>query len=90
MKAHYLFETMRPDEAAECLEGVTTPIYRKLWTFVKDYRSAVHGSPEEPCHGVDALSDFWHKLTEDEQIWLNDLATVHMEGWKPWRIPEDL
>lgn len=82
MKAHYLFETMRPDEAAECLEGITTPIYRKLWTFVKEYKAPRPEISEEPCHGMDSLSDFWHKLDEAEQVWLNDLATVHMQGWE--------
>lgn len=77
-KAHPLFNTMKPDEAAECLDGMTTPILRKLWSFVKDYKGPTPEVSEEPCHGIDALVNFWDRLEEDEQVWLNDLAKCHM------------
>jgi hypothetical protein len=73
-KPHILFEIWRPDEVAECLDGVTDELYKKLWTFVEDFKAPRPEVAEEPTPGLDCLADFWDRLTIPEQQHLNTLA----------------
>lgn len=70
-----LFTVWRPDEVAECLDGVATnsQVYRKLWEMVRHYdkkpRSEVPDDFSER-----ALSNWWHELSPEDQKFLNQKA----------------
>jgi hypothetical protein len=81
MKPHPLYEIWRPDEVAECMEGVTDELYRKLWDFVPLYKPHSEDR-EEPTPGIDCLADFWDRLTIPEQQHLNTLAQKQEEQYK--------
>ena len=81
-KPHPLFEIWRPDEVAECLEGVTDSLYSKLWECVNDFKAPRPEVSEEPCYGMDSLSDFWDRFDPAEQQHLNTLAEKHEESYK--------
>ena len=82
MKAHPLFEIWRPDEVAECLEGVDDSLGRKLWEFVEEYKAPRPEVSEEPCVGLDALVEFWSRLEPRDQRTLNVLAIRHERKYK--------
>lgn len=80
VRPHMLFKIWKPDEVAECLNGVgNTDLYAKLWTFVNDYKGLPPEQAEEPTPGVDCLADFWSRLDYDEKVKLNELAKRHDE-----------
>jgi hypothetical protein len=61
-----MFEDWPCDEIANRFPGMTTPLYRKLHTFAKE-------------EGNLPISHYWDRFTEDEQIWLNDIAECYHE-----------
>jgi hypothetical protein len=70
------FGYIRADEVAECWEGVDDDLYRTLWKIVelmpsmKDLEEPVYGPPY-------CLSHYWDKLSEEDQVKLNELAIKH-------------
>jgi hypothetical protein len=81
MKPHPLFEIWRPDEVAECLDGITDSLYQKLWDCVPLYKP--HSEfREEPTPGIDCLADFWSRFDPAEQQHMNTLAHKHEEQYK--------
>jgi hypothetical protein len=68
---------MRPDEFAECVDGVPDNLYRKLWSLVEQYKAPSPEVSEEPCYGMDTLNDFWDEFTSDEQNLLELLYYLH-------------
>jgi hypothetical protein len=75
IKPHTVFDIIRPDEVAECWEGVTSAgLYGPLWACVDDYSAPSPEVSEEPCWGVDCVADFWDRFTSDQQLLLNQLA----------------
>ena len=77
MKPHTLFQIMRPDEVAECLDGVgNTPLYAKLWSFVPDYKKRDKELELEcpPDPDFNCLAGFWRRLEPKDQAILNILA----------------
>ncbi len=64
MKPHPAFEVVRPDEVAECWDGVIAVpgLYQALWGCVADYKAPSPEVSEEPCYGLDTVEDFWDRL----------------------------
>lgn len=80
-----LFTVWRPDEVAECLNGVPMPIYQALWDLVNEYKDKrTNEQKEEPTPGVDALADFWDRLSPDDQTKLNELAEANQRQLEAW------
>jgi hypothetical protein len=71
---HFALEFTRPDEVAECWDGVTPDLSRKLWDCVGDYKAPSPEVSEEPCVGMDGVADFWDRFNDDEKLALNALA----------------
>ena len=72
---HDWFDMIRPDEVAECWEGVLDAgLYEPLWACVKGYKAPSPEDSEEPCYGMDCVIDFWDQFTPEQQQLLNDLA----------------
>lgn len=75
IKPHYLFGVWSPDEAAECLEGVSKVegLYEALWGLVHHYdkkpRSEVPDDFGDRC-----LDNWWKELSVEHQLALNVLA----------------
>jgi len=80
VKPHPLFDIWTPDEVAECLSGIgNTPLYSRLWDFVKDYKKRASGLEFEcpPDPGFNCLAGFWKRLEPKDQAILNILAEKH-------------
>lgn len=71
---HTAFHYVRPDEVAECWDGVTNDIYECLWACVSHFTAPSPEESEEPCIGSDCVADFWDLFTPDQQEVLNQLA----------------
>jgi len=78
------FEVMRPDEFAECIDGVLAEgnLYERLWSFVPHYEAPRPEEGEEPCHGLDSIARFWLELTDEERAALVRLHSAHEEAEK--------
>lgn len=74
MKPNCVFDIVRPDEVAECWDGVTDDLYRALWACVNDYKAPRPEVSEEPCIGMDSVADFWDRFTDADKAALNALA----------------
>ena len=78
------FGIIRPDEFAECKNGVLAAgqLYEKLWSFVPRYEAPLPADSEEPCYGLDSIARFWNELTADEQAHLVRLDDEAIEEEK--------
>ena len=75
IKPHTAFDIARPDEVAECWDGVLSAgLYEPLWDCVNSYTAPSPEESEEPCWGVDCVADFWDRFTPTQQEALNALA----------------
>lgn len=82
IKPHTFFDIIRPDEVAECWEGVTSAgLYQLLWDCVNDYTAPSPEVSEEPCWGVDCVADFWDRFTIEQQLLLNQLAARNSQDY---------
>ena len=79
MRPHALFNIWRPDEVAECLEGVKDELYSALWKltplYAKRDRELDYECPPDP--DFNCLAGFWDKLSDDHKTILNQLAEAH-------------
>ncbi len=73
------FGYIRPDEFAECQNGVLAcgQLYEKLWSFVSRYEAPLPVDSEEPCYGLDSIARFWDEFTASEQ---SDLIRIDIEN----------
>jgi hypothetical protein len=69
---HEMLEINRPDEVAECWDGVSDALYSKLWAVMRSVPAWTGETPPEP--DVNAVSQFWHLLDDDAKRALNALA----------------
>jgi hypothetical protein len=77
------FHTIRPDEVAECWNGVlASGLYQPLWDCVEAYKAPSPEESEEPCRGMDCVADFWDRFTPEQQQLLNALAKSNDRS--PW------
>lgn len=77
LKPDAAFRVIRPDEVAECWEGVSSKLYGSLWACVRLYKRPKPEKSEEPCHGMDCVADFWDQFSPEEQALLNNLAELN-------------
>jgi hypothetical protein len=78
IRPHAAFNIIRPDEVAECWEGVLAAgLYQPLWDCVNDYTAPSPEMSEEPCWGMDCVADFWDRFSPEQQHQLNQLAERH-------------
>lgn len=78
IKPHSWFDMIRPDEVAECWEGVLDAgLYEPLWDCVESYKAPSPEDSEEPCYGMDCVADFWDRFTPEQQLDLNRLAVLN-------------
>jgi hypothetical protein len=85
IKSHHLFTLWRADEVAECLEGVPTELYQRLWNdFVALQKPIPNIEDTGPADhiGYECLAKYWDRLLEEEQRKLNELAAAHDEKYK--------
>lgn len=63
------FGVTRPDEAAECWDGVCAVpgLYEALWGLTEHYTAPSPEVSEEPCHGEDSIARFWDRLSPAHQ-----------------------
>ena len=75
IEPHAAFDIIRPDEVAECWDGVLAAgLYQPLWDCVGDYTAPSPEQSEEPCWGMDCVADFWDRFSPEQQHQLNQLA----------------
>ena len=78
IKPHGMFMYWSADEVAECMDGVTDALYRRLYEVVEprantpglDYREV--NDSFDHCLGHAG----WLKLTDDERRQLNEIAAA--------------
>jgi hypothetical protein len=80
VEPHGAFEVLRPDEVAECWDGVeeVDGLYGALWALVRHY----DGKPRSEVNddfSDRALSNWWGELSESHQTELNRLAAINDE-----------
>lgn len=75
---HDLFTVWSPDAVAECMDGVSDDLYRRLWALTADVPSLTEFDETPDCQFKRALSVVWHLLTPAEQVQLNTLAAAHL------------
>ena len=77
------FRLIRPDEVAECWDGVTEVpgLYRALWDCVADYKAPSPEESEEPCIGLDSVADFWDRFSDAHKEALNRLCDRHAASY---------
>ena len=75
---HDLFDVWSPDDVAECMDGVSDDLYRRLWSLTKEVPSLTAEDETPDCQFKRALAHVWHHLTEREQVELNMLAAGHI------------
>lgn len=73
-----LFTVWSPDAVAECLDGVSDDLYRRLWELTVDVPNLTEFDETPDCQFKRALSVVWHRLAPDEQVQLNALAAAHL------------
>lgn len=83
IKAAADFRYIRPDEVAECWDGVDAVpgLYAALWACVSGYKAPSPEESEEPCIGLDSVTDFWDSFSDEHKEALNRLADQHAEFW---------
>lgn len=78
LKPHVALTVVRPDEVAECWDGIfdVPGLYAALWDCVGDYKAPSPEVSEEPCIGMDSVSDFWDRFSDDHKEALNAAAAA--------------
>lgn len=78
---HSEFDLFRPDEVAECWDGVYSfgNLYEQLWACVEKYDEDEHRENiEDMCpddvRGINALSRYWDFISDENKLKLNELA----------------
>ena len=87
---HAAFRLARPDEVAECWEGICAVpgLYAALWACVADYKASPPEVSEEPCYGMDTVADFWDRFSPEHQEALNAAAEAHEAEWDEYQPTE--
>lgn len=90
-KAHFQLHDLRPDEVAECWEGIASgsSLYTALWNLMNDIpsdRANIEDRGPEPAHGRMALASprNWRRLSLEHRRELNRLAVAKQEEFESW------
>jgi len=85
IKPHLEFTLCRADEVAECFDGIGQALYIKLWDIIVPLQKPIPNLEDSGPHdhiGFESLAKYWHMLSEDEQVYLNSLATKREAEWE--------
>lgn len=84
IKPHPALTIARPDEVAECWEGIynVPDLYGTLWACVGDYKAPSPEVSEEPCYGMDCVADFWDRFSDEHKEALNAAAEARDTMWE--------
>ena len=77
---HDLFKYRSADEVAECWDGVSPSLYKALWNDVVHTMSFANVEEDEE---LSVLANFWHLLSNEHKVELNDLALVEARDGQP-------
>jgi len=76
-KPHFSLRYTRPDEAAECWNGILAAgdLYEALWACVPKYKKIDYedNGPHDVL-GINSIQSFWHSFTETQKRALNEIA----------------
>ena len=67
---HFLLGVTRPDEIAECWDGVDEFLYNKLWSVMSDVAPYAGETPPEP--DLYATSNYWERFNDEEALRIGD------------------
>jgi len=75
------FKYIRPDEVAECWDGVPDDLYTALWASMDgmpSLKEQIHMEESAPgdAVGLNTVESVWHLFTPAQQETLNALAEV--------------
>jgi hypothetical protein len=88
IKPNSVFEYTRADEVAECWDGVPMELYGRLWENVVPYQREIPNIEDNgPADvvGWENLAAHWHRLTQEDQKTLNELAVKRELEYAEWR-----
>ena len=70
IRMHKELRYWRPDQVAECVDGINDEAYSKLWSFVPEYDGPASHPGE--FHGETSMSGFWKRIPQHIQEHLNE------------------
>lgn len=81
MTPHSALQYVRPDEVAECWEGVSKALSSALWRVTAAMPPIPNREDSGPADhiGVNSVVEHWHMFTSDEKAELNRLAEAQGE-----------
>lgn len=85
IKPHMSFEYNRADEVAECWDGIGEDLYAVLWNVIVPHQKPIPNLEDSGPHdhvGHENLAKYWHMLSSDEQVYLNQLAVKRDAEWE--------
>lgn len=74
VRPHAALKLIRPDEIAECWEGVPAELGSALWRVMEHAKPYTGETPPEP--DVNCTAKFWAHFTDEERTALNKLAAA--------------
>lgn len=88
IKPHNYLSNIRPDEVAECWDGVKQDLYLALWEQVENYDNSYRENIEDigphDVIGINAVSEFWKNFSDEHKVALNELAAAQMAETAAW------
>jgi hypothetical protein len=80
----------RPDEVAECLDGLSSATYARLWNIVSELEHSGRGvplggdgsggtvevPPEPDAFASGRMSSIWHQLSDEQRLEIANLASA--------------
>ena len=65
-----------PDEIAECYDGVSDELARRLWASTEQLPMDAEGAEEPVFYGeVNSITNVWDFFTEEEKIQINRIVS---------------
>jgi hypothetical protein len=83
IKPHRALSYIRPDEVAECWNGVLASgdLYEKLWACVEKYdnkyRENIEDMGPHDVIGINSVVEFWDQFSDEDKAKLNELAVAN-------------
>jgi len=71
---HGLFDVWSPDQAAECLEGISTALYARIWNDIVPLYEDQPRSEVPDDFGERCTAKYWAMFTAAERAELNAAA----------------
>ena len=83
MKIHESAEFVSLDQLAECYDGISTELYKKLWNLMPKETHSDYGDfgsqYEMNCANGTLIDDHWDKFTEEQQSMINKALDTQLE-----------